>query len=173
MGEILNVGDEVYVYKDFWKSLEDETIIKGVIIHAENYDYGYHGSGDWYWDYIVKDEDGKEYYANHGSGYKPFKIATKEEIIEYIKDAISNKEELKRKAYQELSDEAIGIYIKEYIKMKKQNCYYLSKEIKKLNRLLGEFDKNEMIDHLLTSESRGKELRKNLSSNKQSKSFRN
>ena len=57
--------------------------------------------------------------------------------------------------------------------MKKQNCYYLSKEIKKLNRLLGEFDKNEMIDHLLTSESRGKELRKNLSSNKQSKSFRN
>ena len=96
MERILNVGDEVYVYKDFWKSLKEGTIIRGVIIQAENYDYGYHGSGDWHWDYIVKGEDGKEYYANHDSGYKPFRIATKEEIIELIKNAISNKEELKR-----------------------------------------------------------------------------
>ena len=135
MGKILNVGDEVYVYKDFWKSLKDGTIIRGVIIRAENYDYGYHGSGDWHWDYIVKGENGNEYYANHDLGYKPFRIATKEEIIEFIKDAISNKEELKRKTHQVLSDEAIGKCIKEYIKTKKKNYHHLSKEIKVLKKL--------------------------------------
>ena len=144
MERILNVGDEVYVYKDFWKSLKDGTIIRGVIVHAENYDYGYHGSGDWHWDYTVKGEDGNEYYANHDSGYKPFRIATKEEIIEFIKNAISNKEELKMQVHQELSDEAIGKYIKEYIKIKKKNCHDLNKEINELSGLLEEFKSSEI-----------------------------
>lgn len=143
MERILNVGDEVYVYKDFWKSLKEGTIIRGVIIQAENYDYGYHGSGDWHWDYIVKGEDGKEYYANHDSGYKPFRIATKEEMIELIKNAISNKEELKRKAHQELSDEAICKYIREYIKTKK-NYHDLHEEINKLSGLLEKFKSSEI-----------------------------
>ena len=144
MERILNVGDEVYVYKDFWKSLKDGTIIRGVIVHTENYDYGYHGSGDWHMDYTVKGEDGNKYYANHDSGYKPFRIATKEEIIESIKNAISNKEELKIQAYQELSDEAIGKYIKKYIKTKKKNYHDLNKEINELSGLLEEFKSSEI-----------------------------
>lgn len=150
MEKTYDVGDEVYVYKDFWKSLKEGTIIKGMIIHAENYDYGYHGSGDWIMDYIVKGEDGKEYYANHGSGYKPFKIADKEEIIELINSRISEKEEYKNKTLEDLSDEAIGKYIKEYIKVKKENYRYLNKEINELNELLVQF----------SSETKGKEYKK-------------
>jgi hypothetical protein len=115
-----------------------------VIIHAENYDYGYHGSGDWIMDYIVKGEDDKEYYANHGSGYKPFKIADKEEIVELIKTSISHKEEDKNKTMEDLSDEAIGKYIREYINEKKKNYRYLNKEINELTELLVEFDSSEI-----------------------------
>lgn len=144
MEKILNIGDEVYVYKDFWESIKDGTIIRGVIIHVENHDYGYHGSGDWHWDYIVKAEDGKEYYANHDWGYKPFRIATKEEIIEFINDAISNKEQLKSQVYQELSAEAIDKYIKEYIKIKKKNYHDLNEEINELSGLLEKFKSSEI-----------------------------
>ncbi len=150
MEKTYDVGDEVYVYKDFWKSLKEGTIIKGVIIHAENYDYGYHGSGDWIMDYIVKGEDGKEYYANHGSGYKPFKIADKEEIVELINSRISEKEEYKNKTLEDLTDEAIGKCIREYIKDKKKNYRSLNKEINELTELLVQF----------SSETKGKEYKK-------------
>ena len=150
MEKTFDVGDEVYVYKDFWKSLKEGTIIKGVIIHAENYDYGYHGSGDWIMDYIVKGEDGKEYYANHGSGYKPFKIADKEEIVELINSRISEKEEYKNKTLEALTDEAIGKYIRDYIKVEKKNYRSLNKEINELTELLVQF----------SSETKGKEYKK-------------
>ena len=143
MEKRFDVGDEVYVYKDFWKSLKEGTIIKGEIIHSEGYDYGYHGSGDWIIDYIVKGEDGEEYYANHGDGYKPFKFLDKEEITELIMNAISEKKEHKSKAMEDLSDEAIGAYIRKYIKAKKKNCSSLNREINELTELLVEFNSGE------------------------------
>ena len=150
MEKTFDVGDEVYVYKDFWESLKEGKIIKGVIIHAEGYDYGYHGSGEWIIDYIVKGEDGEEYYANHGDGYKPFKFLDKEEIVELIMAAISEKKEYKNRVMQDLTDEAIGKYIREYIKTKKKNCSNLNKEINELTELLVQF----------SSETKGKEYKK-------------
>lgn len=88
----LNVGDEVYIYHgDLFKSLTECKLIKGKIISEEYYDYGYHGSGDWIWDYIVKGIDGKEYYANHGYGYKPYKIVTYEEANNYLDEILKER----------------------------------------------------------------------------------
>lgn len=136
----INVGDEVYVYRsDLIKSFLEGNLIKGIIVNKEYYDYGYHGSGDWVCDYIVKGEDEKEYYANHGYGYKKYKIVTKEEVIECVNSFIAKREEYKTKTHQELSSEAIGDYIIKYINSKKKECRELNKEISTLNEALEEF----------------------------------
>lgn len=103
--EELNIGDEVYIYENFWESLKEGKIIKGVIIDAENYDYGYHGSGDWVMDYEVKGEDGITYYANHGHGYKRHCIATKEELISEINCYIDYNNRLMEERCKELNNE--------------------------------------------------------------------
>ena len=136
----LNVGDVVYVYKDdFLRSFKQGKLIKGRIINEDYHDYGYHGSGDWIWDYIVQGEDGEEYYANHGYGHKPHRLATKDEIIGWIKSLIASNEEEKRKIYLDLSDEAIVDYVKKYIASKKKSSRELTKEIKELNEALDSF----------------------------------
>ena len=106
---VFNVGDEVYVYKDFFEEIKKGNLIKGVVTEVEHYDYGYHGSGDWVWDYKVRGEDGKEYSANYKHGYKPYSIATKEDIIEYITRKINFLEERKIEVVKELDAESIEL----------------------------------------------------------------
>jgi hypothetical protein len=64
--------------------------------------------------------------------------------------AISEKKEYTNRVMQDLTDEAIGKYIREYIKTKKKNCSNLNKEINELTELLVQF----------SSETKGKEYKK-------------
>ena len=138
--ERLNVGDVVYVYKDdFLNAFKRGKLIKGIISNEDYHDYGYHGSGDWIWDYIVQGEDGEEYYANHGYGHKPHRIVTRDEVIECIKSLIANNEEEKRNICQDLSDEVIANYVKKYVASKKKNSRAITREIKELNDALDSF----------------------------------
>ncbi len=142
--KVFDIGDEVYVFKDdLLKSFKTGKLIKGIIINRDNHDYGYHGSGDWIWDYIIKGIDGEDYYANHGYGYKEYQILTKEEVIEAIKSLMAYKEEVKENIRYELSEEAILDYVHKYMKSKRKSFRETISDIRDLNDILESFTSNE------------------------------
>ena len=99
-GEILNIGDEVLIFKYIqeWGIDQDyEHYIKGYIVKRKmSDDLSYHGSSWNVINYTVIGEDGKEYFGNYknptlGNCF----FMTQEDYIYYLKRKITrNKEKI-------------------------------------------------------------------------------
>ena len=99
-GEILNIGDEVLIFKYIqeWGIDQDyEHYIKGYIVKRKmSDDLSYHGSSWNVINYTVIGEDGKEYFGNYknpilGNSF----FMTQEDYVYYLKRKITrNKEKI-------------------------------------------------------------------------------
>lgn len=98
MDKVLNIGDEVLVFRYIWEwgiNQDHEHYIRGNVIKSEmSDDLSYHGSPWCVMNYTVLGEDGIEYFGNykHPTLGNSFFMAY-EDYIHYLERKIANNQE--------------------------------------------------------------------------------